>query len=132
MAEKSRQNASRIARQKMKTGCERHGERESERKREDRATKLGRKRQSDATNLNSKTWCGRFITGGPGLRLHWKDKKKAHACRSGRDQTVSSFRSCSTVSQIFRSRNWHFQTPAGPTAIAFLKRRCPTGKEGAS
>ena len=30
MAEKSRQNASRIARQKMKTGCERHGERERE------------------------------------------------------------------------------------------------------
>ena len=46
MAEKSRQNASRIARQKMKTGCERHGERESERRREDRATKLGRTRKT--------------------------------------------------------------------------------------
>ena len=34
MAEKSRQNASRIARQKVKTGCERHGEKESERRRE--------------------------------------------------------------------------------------------------
>ena len=43
MAEKSRKNASRIARQKkMKTGCEWHGERESERRREDRATKRGR------------------------------------------------------------------------------------------
>ena len=46
MAEKSRQNASRIARQKMKTGCERQGERESERRREDRATKLGRTRKT--------------------------------------------------------------------------------------
>ena len=46
MAEKSRQNASRIARQKMKTGCERHGERESERRREDRATKLGPTRKT--------------------------------------------------------------------------------------
>ena len=46
MAEKSRQNASRIARQKMKTRCERHGERESERRREDRATKLGRTRKT--------------------------------------------------------------------------------------
>ena len=46
MAEKSRQNAGRIARQKMKTGCERHGERESERRREDRATKLGRTRKT--------------------------------------------------------------------------------------
>ena len=33
------------------------------------------------------------------------------------------------VSQIFRSRNCFFQTPAGPTAIAFLRRRRPTGKE---
>ena len=46
MAEKSRQNASRIARQKMKTGCERHGERESESRREDRVTKLGRTRKT--------------------------------------------------------------------------------------
>ena len=47
MAEMSRQNASRIARQKMKTGCERHEEeRESERRREDRATKLGRTRKT--------------------------------------------------------------------------------------
>ena len=46
MAEKSRQNASRIVRQKMKTGCERHGERESERRREDRATKLGRTKKT--------------------------------------------------------------------------------------
>ena len=33
MAEKSRQNASRIARRKMKTGCELHGERERKKKR---------------------------------------------------------------------------------------------------
>ena len=47
MAEKSRQNASRIARQKkMKTGCERHGERESERRREDRAIKRSRTRKT--------------------------------------------------------------------------------------
>ena len=46
VAEKSRQNASRIARQKMKTGCERHGERESERRREDGATMLGRTRKT--------------------------------------------------------------------------------------
>ena len=45
MPEKSRQNASRIARQKKtKTGCKRHGERESER-REDRGTKRGRTRK---------------------------------------------------------------------------------------
>ena len=60
MAEKSRQNASRIARQKMKTGCERHGERESERRREDSRPSLAeQERQSDATNVNSKTWCER-------------------------------------------------------------------------
>ena len=46
VAEKSRQNESRIARQRMKTGCERHGERESGRRREDRATKLGRTRKT--------------------------------------------------------------------------------------
>ena len=46
MTEKSRQNASRIARRKMKTECERHGERESERRREDRATKLSRTRKT--------------------------------------------------------------------------------------
>ena len=33
------------------------------------------------------------------------------------------------VSQIFRSRNCFFQTSTGPTAIAFLQRRRPTGKE---
>ena len=53
--------ASRIARQKMKAGCERHGKWESESKREDRewpnATK--QESQSDAANLNSKTSCER-------------------------------------------------------------------------
>ena len=55
------QIASRIARQKMKAGCERHGERESESKREDKEWPNAAKqeRQSDATNLNSKTWCER-------------------------------------------------------------------------
>ena len=44
MVEKGRQSASRIARQKMRTGCERHGERESERRRET-VTKRGRTRK---------------------------------------------------------------------------------------
>ena len=53
------QIASRIARQKMKAGCKRHGERESESKREDKEwpNTTKQERQSDATNLNSKTWC---------------------------------------------------------------------------
>ena len=56
MAEKSRQNASRIAREKMKTGCERH-EIAREKERIERPSLAEQERQSDATNLNSKTWC---------------------------------------------------------------------------
>ena len=36
------------------------------------------------------------------------------------------------VSQIFQSRKSPFQTSTGPTATAFLQRRCPTSKGGAS
>ena len=58
---KEGQVASRTARQNMKAGCERHGERESEIKREDKEWRNATKQEgrSDATNLNSKTWCKR-------------------------------------------------------------------------
>ena len=96
VAEKSRQNASRIARQKkMKTGCERHGERESERRREDRATKRGRTRktircyQSEQWDMvrAEQTGCGTTIIG----RAWWNHKDNKGQYNKGQGRLHSKF-----------------------------------------